>query len=135
MNAMIRDLLLRDWAWKLFSLLLAVAIWLTVHGILEPEEATIIGGPAKLTYENLAVHIVSSETDVSHYHSAPAVVKVTLSGPRNVMDQLQANQVRAEVDLSSSDGSSGQVNIIRPPDVNLVEVDPQTVLVISPPKH
>jgi hypothetical protein len=73
-----------------------------------------------LTYENLAVHIVSSETDVSHYHSAPAVVKVTLSGPRNVMNQLQANQVRAEVDLSSSDGSRGQVNIIRPPDVTLV---------------
>jgi YbbR domain-containing protein len=130
-----RDLLLKDWVWKLFSLFLAVAIWLTVHRILEPEASTLIGGLSTLTYENLAVHIVSSSGDVSHFIASPAVVKVTLSGPLSVMNQLQASQVRAEVDLSGNGGAGGQVNIITPPEVTLVAVDPETVSIIAPPKH
>jgi YbbR domain-containing protein len=128
-----RDLFLKDWAWKLFSLFLAVAIWLTVHRILEPEAASLAGNTKTVTYEK-AVRLVSSSADVSEYRTAPAVVRVTVSGPLEVMDQLQASQVRAEVDLTSSGDNSGQVNIITPPDVTLVGVDPQTVSIIVPPK-
>jgi|SRR5271170_1233704 len=128
-----RDLFLKDWAWKLFSLFLAVAIWLTVHRILEPEAASQAGHTSTVTYEK-TVRLVSSSADVSLYRAAPAVVRVTVSGPLEVMDQLQASQVRAEVDLAGSGGNNGQVNIITPPDVTLVGVDPQTVSIIVPPK-
>ena len=134
-----RDLFLKDWAWKLFSLFLAVAIWLTVHRILEPEETSLTGRTSTVTYENLAVHIVASAADVSLYRVTPAVVKVKVSGPPDVMDQLQESQVRAVVDVTSNMTShaagSGPVNIITPPNVTLMEVEPAVVLVVPPPKH
>jgi YbbR domain-containing protein len=134
-----RDLFLKDWAWKLFSLFLAVAIWLTVHRILEPEETLLAGRTSTVTYENLAVHIVASAADVSLYRVTPAVVKVKVSGPPEVMDQLQESQVRAVVDLTSNmtdrAAGSGPVNIITPPNVTLMEVEPAVVLVVPPPKH
>jgi len=130
-----RDLFLKDWAWKLFSLFLAVAIWLTVHRILEPEETSLAGRTSTVTYENLAVHIVASAADVSLYRVTPAVVKVKVSGPPEVMSQLQESQVRAVVDLTGNMTGSGPVNIITPPNVTLVEVEPPVVLVVPPPKH
>ncbi len=129
-----RDLFLKDWAWKLFSLFLAVAIWLTVHRILEPEVASL-GHTSTVTYENLAVSLVSSSADVSQFRTAPAVVRVTVSGPLEVMDQLQASQIRAEVDLTARPAGSGLVNIITPANVTLVGVTPPTVSIIAPPKH
>jgi YbbR domain-containing protein len=130
-----RDLFIKDWGWKLFSLFLAVAIWLTVHRILEPETAALSGQIKTLTYENLAVSVVSSTTDVSLYRVTPSVVKVTVNGPPDVMDRLQASQVRAVIDVTNSAAGSGQVNILAPPDVTLIRVDPQTVFVFPPAKH
>jgi YbbR domain-containing protein len=130
-----RELFLKDWAWKLFSLFLAVAIWLTVHRILEPETASLAGITSTQIYENLAVHPVSSSMDVSLYHVVPPVVRVTVSGPADIMGQLQSSQIRAEVDLTGGAAGSGQINVVMPPDVTLDKVDPQTVLIIPPPKH
>lgn len=133
---MVRDLFIKDWSWKLFSLLLALGIWLTVHRILQeaspPVEST---GRSTLTYENLPVLIVSSAADVSHYRVAPTAVKVTVSGPSEVMDKLQATQVRAVVDLTditSAGDWQRQVNIFAPPNVTLIRIEPQTVTVQPP---
>jgi len=112
---------------------------LTVHRILEPEETSLTGRTSTVTYENLAVHIVASAADVSLYRVTPAVVKVEVSGPPDVMDQLQESQVRAVVDVTSNmtghAAGSGPVNIITPPNVTLMEVEPAVVLVVPPPKH
>ena len=133
-----RDLFIKDWSWKLFSLLLALGIWLTVHRILQ-EAGTISehGGSSTLTYENLPVSIVSSAADMRSYHITPTIVKVTVSGPIDVMDKLQASQVRALVDLTDVESTKDlqrPVNIFAPPNVTLISVDPQRVSVI-PPKH
>ena len=51
-----RDWVTKDLGWKLFSLFLAVGIWLTVHKIYEePKAAT---GP--VTFGNLPVLVVSA---------------------------------------------------------------------------
>jgi YbbR domain-containing protein len=130
-----RDLFIKDWGWKLFSIFLAVAIWLTVHRILEPEATLLADRTKTIIYENLPVKVISSVTDVSLYHVTPGIVKVTVSGPPEVMDQLKASQVRAVVDLADSASGSGQVSILAPPNVSLVHVDPQTVFVTPPQKH
>jgi YbbR domain-containing protein len=132
---MMRELFLKDWAWKLFSLLLAAAIWLTVHRILEPEAASLVERTSMFTYQNVIVHIVSSSADMSLYHVVPEDVRITVTGPPEVMDQLHADQIRAEVELTGSGPGSGQVNVITPPGVTLMGVDPPTVSVIVPPKH
>ena len=126
-----RDLLIKDLGWKLFSLLMAVIIWLTVHGILV-ESGTPSGHSlgSQVTYGDLPVFIVSSAADVHFYRVAPAVVSVTVSGPPEVMAVLQANQIRAE----SAKDLKRRVDVYVPPGISLVKVDPPRVGVIIPPK-
>ena len=131
---MIRDLLLKDWGWKMFSLLLAAAIWLTVHRILEPENALLAGRTSTLTFDTLTVQPVSSTSDVRFYRVVPPVVRVTVSGPPEVMNQLQQSQVEAEVNLTGAVGATAPVDIIAPPNVTLVAVEPQTASILAPAK-
>ncbi|HAO80313.1 MAG TPA: hypothetical protein DCQ92_15350 [Verrucomicrobia subdivision 3 bacterium] len=133
---MLRDLFIKDWGWKLFSLLLAVGIWLTVHKIEEPKnsEATAAGSP--VTYHNLTVSIVSRTADVHLYRAIPNTVSVTVSGPPEVIAVLQANEIRATVDLTEDDSVHDlkrRVDVSVPPGVKLVNIDPPRVGVIIPP--
>ena len=131
---MIRDYLLKDWAWKLFSLFLAAAIWLTVHRILEPETISLAGQTSTLTFETLSVQPVSSTSDVRFYRVTPPVVRVTVSGPPEVINQLQQSQVQAEVNLTSDSGGTAPVAVVTPPNVTLISVEPPTVSIIAPTK-
>jgi YbbR domain-containing protein len=131
---MIRDLLLKDWGWKMFSLLLAAAIWLTVHRILEPENALLAGRTSIVTFDTLTVQPVSSTSDVRFYRVMPSVVRVTVSGPPEVVNKLQQSQVEAEVNLTAAVGATAPVDIITPPNVTLVSVEPQTVSISAPAK-
>jgi len=133
---MLRDLFIKDWGWKLFSLILAVGIWLTVHKIEEPKnsEATAAGNP--VTYHNLTVSIVSRTADVHLYRAIPNTVSVTVSGPPGVIAVLQANEIRATVDLTENDSVHDlkrRVDVSVPPGVKLVNIDPPRVGVIIPP--
>jgi YbbR domain-containing protein len=131
---MIRDLLLKDWVWKLFSLFLAAAIWLTVHRILEPEAVSLVRRTSTVTYNNLTVDPVSSTADVRSYRVVPSSVRVTVSGPPEVMGLLQASQVQAEVNLTGAFGNTAPVDVITPPNVTLMAVEPPMVNIIAPAK-
>jgi YbbR domain-containing protein len=132
-----RDLFIKDWGWKLFSLFLAVAIWLTVHRILqEPNEAgsRAAGNPVK--YGNLPVLIVASASDVHLYRVVPDTVSVTVSGSPDAIAVLQANQIRATVDLTAIESAKNlqrRVDVSVPNGIELVSVDPAQVGVIIPP--
>jgi YbbR domain-containing protein len=133
-----RDLLIKDLGWKLFSLFLAVVIWLTVHQINNESSAPIVPVPGRpVTFEK-QVLIISSAADVRDFRVAPATVTVTVSGPAEVMEVLQANQVRATVDLTdivAGKDLSRRVDVSAPAGVTLVSVQPPTVGIILPPKH
>lgn len=132
---MIRDLLIRDLGWKLFSLLLAVMIWLTVHRILE-ERST--GSP--VIYSGVPVLIVAAAADVHFYHVSPALVDVTVSGTPEAMAMLQTNQIHAVVDLAGLPdlkplgGTRQSVDVSVPPGVTVIKVDPPQVNVVAPPQ-
>jgi YbbR domain-containing protein len=130
-----RDWLTKDLGWKIFSLFLAVVVWLTVSQI--REEPGIPATPGiENTYGNLPVYLLSATADVRNYHVAPDVVRITVKGPANVMAVLQANQIHAVVNLTgieSLHNSPREVEVSTPPGVTLVNVDPPEVDVIVPP--
>ena len=132
-----RDWVTNDLGWKLFSLFLAVAIWLTVHKIYEePGAASGLVGGNTVTFGNLPVLVVSAASDVRDFRVAPATVAVKVGGPPEVMADLQANQIHAVVDLTDIQSARDlrrRVDISTPPGVTLVSVDPSKVGVIVPP--
>src|SRR5450432_2265614 len=95
-----RDLFIKDWGWKLLSLLLAADIWWTVHKIIDPRNTAISSTASTLTYGNLQVLVVATAEDVHDYRVVPGVVSVTVSGSSDAIAVLQANQIRATVDLT-----------------------------------
>jgi YbbR domain-containing protein len=133
-----RDWITKDFAWKLFSLFLAVGIWLTVHKIYEePKDYSGTAGGSTVTFDNLPVLIVSTAADVRNFRVAPTTVKVTVKGSAEVMARLQANDLRAVVDLTDIESAQDLhrlVDLSAPPGVTLVSVDPPRVAVIPPPR-
>jgi YbbR domain-containing protein len=134
---MLRDLFIKDWGWKLFSLLLAAAIWLTVHKIIEePKNSDATAAVSPVTYHNLTVSVISRTADMHLYRALPNTVSVTVSGPPEVIAVLQANEIRATVDLTENDSVHDlkrRVDVSVPPGVKLVSIDPPRVGVIIPP--
>ena len=132
-----RDWVTNDLGLKLFSLFLAVAIWLTVHKIYgEPGAASGLVGGNTVTFGNLPVLVVSAASDVRDFRVAPATVAVKVSGAPEVMADLQANQIHAVVDLTDVQSARDlrrRVDVSTPPGVTLVSVDPPKVGVIVPP--
>jgi YbbR domain-containing protein len=134
-----RDLFIKDWGWKLFSLFLAVAIWLTVHKIIEEPKESPAFSANPVTYGNLPVLIVASASDVHLYRVVPDTVSVTVSGSPDAIAVLQANHIRATVDLTAIESARDfkrRVDVSVPDGIELVSVDPAQVSVIIPPiKH
>jgi YbbR domain-containing protein len=132
----LRDWITKDFGWKLFSLFLAVAIWLTVHKMYEePKSASAMTAGSTVTFDNLPVLTVSTAADVHDFRIEPTLVKVTVNGPAEVMARLQASQVRAVVDLTEIESARDlhrMVDVSVPPGVTLVNVDPSRVAIIPP---
>jgi YbbR domain-containing protein len=132
------DWMTKDIWWKLFSLVLAVVIWLTVYKIREEPAfpaAVVTGVP--LTYGSLPVLVVSAASDVRDFRVLPGTVAVKVSGPAEVMAVLQANQIHPVVDLTdiaSARNLKRQVQVSTPPGVTLVSVEPAEVGVLIPPR-
>jgi hypothetical protein len=134
----LRDWFIKDLGWKLFSVVLAVAIWLTVNKILgesgSSTESAI--GDKQTTYDDLPMLVVSATSDVRDFRVMPPAVTVTVSGPPAVMGILQANQIRAVVDLTGIESGKEKhrhVDVSLPPGVKLLNVNPSNVEVIVPP--
>ena len=137
-----RDWFIKDFGWKLFSAFLALAIWLTVHKILEesvPAPLLVPPGLAAPTvtnkFTNLPVLVVSTAADVRAFTVKPNAVTVTVSGRPEVMAALQANQVHALMDLTDIEVARDlprRVDISVPAGVTLVNVEPEEVSVVIP---
>ena len=139
-----RDWFIKDLGWKIFSVVLALAIWLTVHKILEESAPPPVivppptPAPVATTFTNLPVLIVSAAADVREFHVTPNTVTVTVSGQPEIMMALQAGQVHALVDLTDIEAAHNlhrRVDISMPTGVALVTVDPVEVSVVIPPQR
>jgi YbbR domain-containing protein len=132
-----RDWLTKDFGWKLFSLFLAVVIWLTVHKIREEPEASAASGVG-ITYGDLPVLVVSATADVHDARIVPGKVDVKVSGPSDIMETLQANRIHAFVNLTGIDSAHDlqrAVEVSLPRGVTLISIDPPQLTVIIPRKQ
>jgi YbbR domain-containing protein len=130
------DWLTKNFGWKLFSVFLAVAIWLTVHKIREEPEASAASGVG-ITYGDVPVLVVSATTDVHDVRIVPNKVDVKVNGASDVMATLQANRIHAFVNLTGVDSAHDLqrgVEVSLPRGVTLVSVDPPQVIVTIPKK-
>ena len=131
-----RDLFFKDFGWKLFSLLLAAFIWVTVHKLIEePGAVSVSSNNSMVTFSNLPVFFVAAAANISTFHADPGSVSVTVSGPNTLMDLLDTNQIRATVDLTDvgQRNFDERVNVSVPPGVTVLNVAPPRVKVMQPP--
>jgi hypothetical protein len=129
-----RDCFTKNFGWKLFSVFLALAIWLTVHKIREEPEASGASGVG-ITYGDLPVLVVSATADVHDVRIIPNKVDVKVSGPSGIMETLQANKIHAFVNLTGFDSAHDlqhAVEVSLPRDVTLISIDPPQLTVIIP---
>src|SRR3974390_3490038 len=105
----LRNLLFRDFLLKLFSLVMAVLIWMVVSFAIKKEGAPVPTLPLAAhehTFANLPVLVMSSAQDVHEVRVEPNTVEVTVQGDAKVLGSLQSRDVRPIVDLSNIEAAS-----------------------------
>jgi len=127
-----------DFWWKLFSVFLAVAVWLTVHKVREEPVFAPAAAGNTLSIGSVPVMVVSAGADVRDFHALPGTVAVQVSGsPKDLAAVLQSRQIRAFVYLTDITNAAPNlrrhVEVSTPPGVTLVSVDPPEVGMLFPP--
>jgi len=126
-----RKWIAEDFKWKIFSLILAVVVWLIVNRIRSGTVATGLLAVSN-TFTNVPVQVVSANADVNNARVAPASISVTVSGAPGVIAVLQTNQLRAIVDLTGIDAAHDlkqPVNVMPPPFVTILKIAPPDVTI------
>jgi hypothetical protein len=129
---MVRELIVKDFGWKLLSLALAVAIWLTVKGF-----SSDSGTQAERTFADLPAQIVSGTTDARTFRITPELVQVTVKGLPDAIKTLTEREVHVYVDVSNADPTRNfrkRVEVSAPTRITIVKVEPAEVEVVVPPR-
>jgi|SRR4051812_35234531 hypothetical protein len=124
----VRHIFFDDFWLKLFSLALALLIWLVVSFASEKE------GIKERVFAAVPVQIVSTASDVRSFQPVPERVEVTVKGEGKVIDNLQQKDVRARVDLTGMEAARNQrqpVEVAVPDGVTFVRAAPREVQVTS----
>lgn len=128
----LRDFIAKDFWLKLFSLAVAVLIWVTVSIAIQQENTGNVR-----TFPDLPVLVVSSSADVHEFRAQPDHVEIEVRGPPSVLSKLMEKDMRVTVDLpsvESAQSSRKRVDVSTPPGVTLVRVFPTDVDVLAPAK-
>jgi YbbR domain-containing protein len=139
MIVFVRNLVVKDFWLKLFSLALAILIWLTVQFSISKEVSplsALIGRTADETVMTVPVRVPSA--DGRAITVEPSEIQVTLRGDPKSLKSLGVENVRAHVDLAGvemADGLRRPVEVILPPNVAYTRLDPDEVEVRVAPKN
>lgn len=126
----VRDILFKNFGWKLLSVTLAFAIWLTVKTTSAEE------GQTERVFLSLPLQIVSGTADVRTFQVEPATVTVTLKGRSEIITRLNEREIRCLVDTTSADLTQNfrrHVDVAVPSGITVVHIEPAEVQ-ITPPK-
>ncbi len=130
----LRHFFLKDLGLKLFSLFLAVLIWLPVRFAVQQQTplGAALGLVGKKRPFRLPVVVVSSTVDARRFKTDPADVEVTVQGSASLIDTLQSAEIRAMVVFTGAEAAAETVKKIEvstPPGVTCLEVNPAAVTV------
>ena len=127
----LRHLFFEDFLLKLFSLGLAVVVWLIVTFASQKE-----AGITPRVFYNLPVIVLSSAEDVRNFKVSPSEVIVTVQADAKAVQNLQTKDIRATVDLTGvavARDLHKRVEVSVPAGVTCMRVAPEEVQVIFPP--
>ena len=126
----VREIIFKNFGWKLLSVALAFAIWLTV------KTTSAEQGQTERVFMSLPLQIVSGTADVRTFQMEPATATITLKGRPEVINRLAERQIRALIDVTSADLTQNfrrHVDVAVPSGITVVHVEPAEVQ-ITPPK-
>jgi len=141
MIAFIRRLFFHDFWLKLFSLSLAVLIWLTVSFAIKKDVspvASLTMDVTRRTFSGLPLILLSSAADVRDFKVTPKEVEVTVQGDKKILDKLEKKDIRVIVDLTGIESARDlrkRIDVSTPAGVTHVKVDPDEVGVSILPKR
>ncbi len=131
MIALLRKVFIEDFWWKVFALVLAVLIWLTVTFASQKEVGT-----EPRVFLNLPVTVVSTSEDVRNFKVSPKEVDVVVQGDFKIVQRLQDKDIRVMVDLTGVAAAHDlrkHLEVSVPVGVTCTRVAPESVQVIFPP--
>lgn len=126
-----RNILFRNFGWKLLSLALAIVIWLTIKALSAEQ------GQSERMFVNLEVQIVSSTADVRAYRIEPRSVNVTVKGRPGAVGRLTEREIRVFADVTSMDVTQSfrqHLEVAVPNGITVVRFEPTEVQITPPPK-
>ena len=138
----LRDIITKDFGWKLLSLALAAGIWVTVKTI--SSETVTTAGVNPLTesktrpFANLPVIVMSAAADPREFKVKPDAVDVTVRGSPDLVDGLVKKEIHVTVDLTDIESARDlrkRVEVSAPPGVTVVTIVPPLVDVVVPPER
>jgi YbbR domain-containing protein len=132
MITLLRNLVLEDFWLKLFSLMLAVLLWLAVWFANRKDT----GIDQRVLSKMVPVTLLASAEDVHGFRASPSEVAVTVQGDPKVLQSLQTNDLRAIVDLTGVAAArelSKRIEVSVPAGITPLRVMPAEVQVIFPP--
>jgi YbbR domain-containing protein len=137
----LRRLVFHDFWLKLFSLALAMLIWLTVSFAIRKDVSPT--GTFKLnvhqkTFSQMPVVLLSSAADLRDVRISPKEVEITVEGDSKIIEQLQAREIRAMVDLTGIEAARDlrkRIDISTPAGISPVRVIPEEVQITIPPRY
>lgn len=133
MIALLRHLVLEDFWLKLFSLALAVMVWLIVTFVSQKDV-----GSESHVFSNLPVTVLSSTEDVHNFRVSPDRVEITVQSDHRTIQNLEGKDIRATVDLTGVTTARDLRKPIRvsvPAGVAYTRLVPEEVQVIFPPER
>jgi YbbR domain-containing protein len=135
-----RDLLTKDLGWKLFSVALAIAIWLIVQTIRNEVGTGVnpLGAMMTRTFNDLPVLVVSAAANVREFKVKPDAVQVTVSGRPEVVAALQEREIHVTVDLTDIESAQSlrkRIDVAVPMGVTLVRVIPADADIVMPARR
>jgi YbbR domain-containing protein len=131
----LRNLLLDNLWLKLFALVLATLIWISIqikiNKAIQPPTSPM-GAVSERVFDRHAVSVLTDAENKAAFKLDPSEVSITVKGNITVVETLLADDIQAFVDLTQPPPGPDFINKVAvhtPPDVVLVQVVPPNVRV------